>query len=370
MQQDFSRRHFARLLGAGAAVAAFPSVIARGAPGAPVLLNSNENPYGPSAAAMKAMRDALGEVFRYPDDAESALAETVARHHGLSTSEVLLGNGSSDILRLAAAAFLGTGRKLVTANPTFESLWRHAPAGTEIVKVDLNAAFAHDVPKMLEAAKDASLVYVCNPNNPTATITPKAAVKALLNGLPVSAFVLVDEAYHHYVQSSDYESVAPLVASKPNLIVVRTFSKIYAMAGLRCGYALAQKPMIEKLAAQQAFNVMNLLACVAATASLGDSAHVAASRKRNHDIRAWLTTQLDRHGYRVLPSEANFVMIDTRTDVKPLIAAFRQQNVRVGRLFPALPHHLRVTIGTADEMRRFADAFRVATSRVSQLREP
>lgn len=357
MQQDFSRRHFARLLGAGAAVAAFPSVIARGAPGAPVLLNSNENPYGPSAAAMKAMRDALGEVFRYPDDAEAALAETVARHHGLSTSEVLLGNGSSDILRLAAAAFLGTGRKLVTANPTFESLWRHAPAGTEIVKVDLNAAFAHDVPKMLEAAKDASLVYVCNPNNPTATITPKAAVKALLDGLPASAFVLVDEAYHHYVESSDYESVAPLVRSKPNLIVARTFSKVFAMAGLRCGYALGQKATLERLAAHQAYNALNLLALVAANASLDDAAHVTASRKKNHDVRAWTVAELEKLGYRTLPSEANFMMVELRREVRPVLTAFRERGVHVGRLFPPLPRHLRVTVGTAEEMARFVEVF-------------
>ena len=357
MQNNLSRRHFARLLGAGAAVATFPSVLARSAPGAPILLNSNENPHGASPAAMRAIRDALGDVFRYPDDAENDLLAAIAKLHGVTPSEILFGNGSSDILRLAAFAFPG---KLVTADPTFESLWRHTRG--EIVKVPIDASFAHDLEKMLEASRDAALVYICNPNNPTATITPKRAVRAFLDALPPSVPVLVDEAYHHYVESPDYESVAPLIATKPNLIVLRTFSKIYAMAGMRCGYAIAQKPLIEKLAAQQAFNVMNLLACVAATASLGDSAHVAASRKRNHDIRAWLTTQLDRHGYRVLPSEANFVMIDTRTDVKPLIAAFRQQNVRVGRLFPALPHHLRVTIGTAEEMRRFVDAFRVVVS--------
>jgi len=357
MQHDLSRRHFARLFAAGAAVAAFPSVIARGAPGAPVLLNSNENPYGPSAAAMKAIRDALGEVFRYPDEAETALAETVARHHGLSTSEVLLGNGSSDILRLAAAAFAGAGRKLVTANPTFESLWFHA-AGSEIVKVPLDASFAHDVPKMLEAAKDASLVYVCNPNNPTATITPKAAVKALLEGLPASAFVLVDEAYHHYVESPAYESVAPLVRSKPNLIVARTFSKVFAMAGLRCGYALAQKATLERLAAHQAFSALNLLALVAANASLDDAAHVAASRKKNHDVRAWTVAELEKLGYRTLPSEANFMMVDLRREVRPVIAAFRERGVRVGRLFPPLPQHLRVTVGTPEEMARFVEVFR------------
>jgi histidinol-phosphate aminotransferase len=360
MQQDLSRRHFAQLLGAGAAVAAFPSVLARARPGGPILLNSNENPYGPSPAAMRAIRDSLGEVFRYPDDAEAELAAAVAKLHGVTTGEVLLGNGSSDILRLAAAAFPG---KLVTANPTFEALWSHA-RGSEIVKVPLDAAYAHDLGKMLDASRGAALVYVCNPNNPTATITPKAALRSFLDAVPLSVTVLVDEAYFHYVESSDYESVAPLIATKPNLIVARTFSKIYAMAGLRCGYALAQHATIEKLAAQQAWNAINLLAAVAAIASLGDTAHVIASRKRNHETRAFVTGELAALGYRTLPSEANFMMIDVRRDVKPLIAQLREQGVRVGRLFPPMPQHLRVTIGTAEEMKKFVDVFRNATRSV------
>jgi histidinol-phosphate aminotransferase len=353
MQQEFSRRHFATLLGAGAAVAAFPSVLARATPGAPILLNSNENPHGPSPAAMRAIRDSLGEVFRYPDDAEDELRATIAKLHGVSTSEVLLGNGSSDILRLAAFAFPG---KLVTANPTFEALWGHARG--EVVKVPLDANYAHDLEKML----DGSLVYLCNPNNPTATITPKAAVRAYLDAVPASTTVLVDEAYLHYVESPDYESVTPLIATKPNLIVARTFSKVYAMAGLRCGYALAQEATIKKLAAQQAWNAINLLAAVAAIASLNDSAHVAASRKRNHETRAYVIGELASLGYQTLPSEANFMMIAMRQDVKPVIAQFREQGVRVGRLFPPMPQHLRVTIGTMDEMKRFVEVFRSAVA--------
>jgi histidinol-phosphate aminotransferase len=351
---EVSRRSFGRLLGAGAAVVAFPRVLARPNAAAPILLNSNENPYGPSPAAMKAMRDAMAEAFRYPDDHEAALAEAIAASHGVSTSEVLLGNGSSDILRLAAAAFLPGGKKLVTAEPTFESLWTHA-RGNEIVRVPLDAAFAHDLPKMLEAARGAALVYISNPNNPTATITPKASIRAFLDALPHETVVLVDEAYHHYVESSDYESVIPLVAKKPNLIVARTFSKIYAMAGLRCGYAVAQKSLLDRMIPHQAFNAMNLMACVAARASLLDSDHVAAGRKKNHDTRAWLIAELERLGYRTLPSEANFVMIDMRTEVRPIILAMRERGVRPGRVFHAMPKHLRVTIGTAEEMARFVE---------------
>ena len=338
-------------------MAAFPGVLAKTNASGPVLLNSNENPNGPSPSAMKAMREAMAESFRYPDDYEAALAETIAASHGLSTSEVLLGNGSSDILRLAAAAFLPGGKKLVTAEPTFESLWNHS-RGNEIIKVPLDAAFAHDLPKMLEASRGASLVYLCNPNNPTATITPKAGIRTFLDALSPETIVLVDEAYHHYVDSDDYESVIPLIAKKANLVVARTFSKIYALAGLRCGYAVAQKPLVERMLAHQAFNAMNLMACVAARASLLDAHHVSAGRKKNHDTRAWLVGELERLGYRTLPSEANFVMIDMRTEVRPIILAMREKDVRPGRVFHAMPRHLRVTVATPEEMRRFVAVLR------------
>ena len=354
---ELSRRHFAQLLGTAAALAAVPhDAFARSTD--PILLNSNENPYGPSPAAMRAMRDAMTQAFRYPDDAEDALRDAIANLHGLTTAEVLLGNGSSDLLQLAAAAFPG---KLVTADPTFESLWVHA-RGSEIVKVPLTSSYAHDLPAMLDAARDATLVYICNPNNPTATITPKESVRTFLNAVPASTVVLVDEAYHHYAESPQYESVAPLVASKPNLIVARTFSKIYAMAGVRCGYALANKELVQRMAQHQPFNAMNLFACVGATASLADTQHALESKKKNRDTRAWLASELRSLGYSTLPSDANFVMIELHRDVKPVIAAFRERGLRVGRLFPALPQNLRVTLGTRAEMERFLGAFREITA--------
>lgn len=347
-----SRRSFAVLVGAGAAAAAtLPSILA--ASSKTILLNSNENPYGPSPGAMQAMRDAMAEAFRYPDDAEEALGEAVAKVHGVPREQVLLGNGSSDILRLAATAF---GSRLVTAEPTFEALWFAVPAA-DTVKVPLDASYAHDLPKMLEAATS-GLVYICNPNNPTATITPKAAMRTFLDAVPAATTVLVDEAYHHYAEGADYESVVPLVAKYPNLVVARTFSKIYAMAGIRCGYAIAQKSLIQQLASSQAWNAMNLMACVAARASLADSAHAVESKKKNSETRTWLVKELDTLGYRTLPSEANFIMIDMRTEVRPVIQAFHEHGVRVGRLFPPMPKHLRVTIGTRDEMDRFLETFK------------
>jgi histidinol-phosphate aminotransferase len=170
--------------------------------------------------------------------------------------------------------------------------------------------------------------------------------------------VLVDEAYHHYAASADYESVAPLVKSKPNLNVARTFSKIYGMAGLRAGYALANRDVIKKLDAQKSWDTMNVMALVAARASLGDSNFVAEGRHRNAATRQSVVESLGAMGYKIIPSEANFVMIDLRRDVKPVITGMRTRGVHVGRLFPALPHHLRVTIGTPEEMQRFVETFR------------
>lgn len=360
-KRALSRRSFARLLGAGAAVAAFPSVplaLARPAASGPVLLNSNENPLGPSPAAVKAMREALTEVFRYPDQAEEELGEAIAHAHGVTGEQLLLGNGSSDILRLAAGAFATKGRTVVMADPSFEIIALHATRfGAEVVKVPLTATYAHDVERMAAAAKGAGLIYVCNPNNPTATITPKKAARWLIDNVPETTTVLVDEAYHHYATGSDYESVLPLVKTKPNLIVARTFSKVYALAGSRCGYAIAQPPMIETLRAQQAFNVPNLLGVLAARAALLDEAHVAAARRHNSETRTHLAKDLSALGYSMLPSEANFVMIELRRDIRPVIAAFRERNIRVGRVFAAMPQNLRVTIGLREEMARFTQAF-------------
>ncbi len=355
-----SRRAFAQILGAGAAVAALPFPLAAAPrPAGVVRLSANENPYGPSPAAMNAIRESLADVWRYPDEAADALVDPVAKLHGVSTDQVILGDGSSEILKLTAETFLDRNHQLVIADPTFEAIASHAATlGAEVTKVPLDANYAHDVPRM---TKDAGVIYICNPNNPTATITPKLALRTLISSVSATTIVLVDEAYHHYATGSDYESVIPLVSTHPNLVVSRTFSKIYGMAGLRCGYAIGQKPTIERMRRQQAWDSMNIVALVAARASLGDKDHVARGRQRNSDTRAWVFQQLDRLGYTHLPSETNFMMIDVRTDVLPIIRGMRERNVHVGRLFPALPHHLRVTVGTPEQMQRFVDAFRETT---------
>ncbi|HYG64516.1 MAG TPA: aminotransferase class I/II-fold pyridoxal phosphate-dependent enzyme, partial [Thermoanaerobaculia bacterium] len=292
------------------------------------------------------------------------LSAALASHHGLGTGQTLLGPGSNEILRLVTTAFAGSSKKIVMADPAFEVVALYARAlGIEVVKVPLTADFRHDVPKMLAAASPGTgLIYVCNPNNPTGSLTPKGELRALLAESRGKAMVLVDEAYHHYAESPDYESVIPLVAEHPHLIVARTFSKVYALAGLRCGYAVARPDVIEKLWAHRAWDVSNAAALVAARASLGDPAYVERSRRLNRETRDLVTAEMERLGYRTIPSQTNFVMIDLRRESRPVIDALRERGVRVGRVFPALPNHLRVSLGTREQMQTFLAAFRQAVA--------
>jgi histidinol-phosphate aminotransferase len=362
---SLSRRGFVQILGAGAAAAALrPQLIAalpltdeKAAVSGVVRLSSNENPYGPSPAALNAMRRAFDLAWRYPDEAADALVAELAKQHAVGNDHLLLGDGSGEILKLAADAFTGPGKAVVVAEPTFEAIARYArTAGAEAVKVPLTSDYRHDLGRMLPAG--AGLVYLCNPNNPTASLTPKAEVRSFLARVPASTAVLVDEAYFHYADSDDYESVIPLVKDHPNLVVARTFSKIHGMAGLRCGYAVAQPETIERLKEQQAWDTVNIMALVAARASLGDPAHLERSRRLNRDTRSYVTSSLAGMGYQPIPSNANFLMANLGRDVGPVIEALKGRGVEVGRRFPAMPESLRVTIGTRPQMEAFLSALR------------
>jgi histidinol-phosphate aminotransferase len=359
MATALTRRGFTQLLGFGVASAALRPTLSLAAEAPAVAtasgvvrLSSNENPYGPSPAAFDAMRKAFDLSWRYPDEAADALAADLAKLHGVPEDHILLGAGSSEILKLAASAYTGQGRPAVTADPTFEAVAHYSKAiGAEVVKVPLTPEQRHDLGKMLPAG--AGLIYLCNPNNPTASLTPAAEVRAFLARVPAGTAVLVDEAYAHYVESPDWESVIPRVGDAPNLIVARTFSKVYGMAGLRCGYAVAQPATIRRLKEQQAFDSISIMALAAARASLADAGHVETSRSRNRETRAFTRSGLEAMGYPPIPSETNFLMADLRRDVGPVIAALKKQGVEVGRKFPTMPTHLRVTVGTRPQMERF-----------------
>ena len=364
-----SRRRFAQLLGAGAAAVVVRPSFSFAKPtqavttplteGGIVRLSANENPYGPSSKALQAITDSFGLACRYPDEHNNVLIDKLAKLNGVSHDQILLGDGSGEILKLCAETFTGPQNgKLVAADPTFEAILNNASAnGAEIVKVPLTSSFAHDLPKMLAAAKG-GLIYVCNPNNPTASITPKDELRDFLAKAPPETMILVDEAYFHYANTPDYESVIPLVRDHPNLIVSRTFSKVYGMAGLRCGYCVAQKETVERMRPNQMWDSVNCMALAAATASLDDPDHVPNGQRLNSEAKAFTLTELGKLGYKSIPSQANFIMFDCKRSVVPLIKKMKERRVQVGRLFPALPNHMRLTIGKKSEMETFLSVFK------------
>jgi histidinol-phosphate aminotransferase len=367
---SISRRKFAQLLGAGVATAVVRPRLSFAKPaqspatsltagGNIVRLSANENPYGPCPKALQAITDSFGLACRYPDEHNNVLIDKLAKLNNVDREEILLGDGSGEILKLCAETFTGSQNgKLVAADPTFEAILNNASAnGAEVIKIPLTSSFAHDLPKMIAAAKS-GLIYVCNPNNPTASITPKGELRDFIAKTPRETMILVDEAYFHFADSPDYESVIPLVKDHPNLIVSRTFSKIYGMAGLRCGYCVAQKEPIERMRRQQMWDSVNCMALAAATASLDDLEHVPNGQRLNKEAKQFTTSELEKMGYKSIPSQANFIMFDCKRPVVPLIKAMKEQNVHVGRLFPALPNHMRLTIGKKSEMETFLATFR------------
>jgi histidinol-phosphate aminotransferase len=369
-----SRRQFARTAaGAGLALAAPATAAAR--PSLPhgeradaIQLNSNENPYGPSEAALAAVAAAPAGFSRYPDAAETRLLAAIARRHAVAPENVVLGCGSGEVLRMADGAFLGPDRTVVVCEPTFEAVLNYARVTrAEAVRVPQTADFRHDLAAM-GAACDArtGLVYVCNPNNPTGTIVSRDELAAFLGRVPPTAALVVDEAYEHFVDDERYGSAMAWATARPNVVVVRTFSKIYGLAGLRLGYAVSTAENVRRMRAFATWDNANAAALAAAEASLGDDAHVDRERRRNVDTRRWLEAALRRDGRRAIPSHTNFVMIDVGGDVGPVIAAFRQRGILVGRRFPSMPTWLRVSIGTPEEMRAFVAALRVIVPSAGQ----
>lgn len=367
MSVPLSRRRFAATL-AGASVAAALPAEASLPPGAPsdaIQLNSNENPYGPSPRALEALSRAQAVASRYPDAAERRLYEAVAAAHGVAPEQVVFGCGSGEVLQMAAMAFLRPGRTLVACATTFEAVLGYARvAAAETIQVPLSEDFRHDLPKMLAACDERTgLVYVCNPNNPTGTMVTRDELAVFLERAPKTATVLVDEAYHHFADDPRYASAFEWLPRMPNLLLVRTFSKAHGLAGLRIGYGVAHQETAAAVRAHAAFDNANAGALAAALASFGDDAHVAAQRTLNRDTRGWLCRELEKDGRRYIPSHANFVMIDLGRDAAPTIEAFRQRGILVGRRFPSMPRWLRVSVGTAAEMRAFMDAFRSIMAR-------
>ncbi len=364
-----TRRKLAQTLGAAAGAALLDTPfgrsvaqasVRRGMPEDVVQLNSNENPYGPSPKALEAVGRSGQVANRYPDSLEDQVHQAIAKHHGVAPDRIVLGCGSSEILRMADMAFTGPGKTAVVAEPTFEAVLSYAKAiRAEAVKVPLTADFRHDLRRMAEACNEKTgLVYVCNPNNPTGTIVTGEELAAFAAKVPASVTILVDEAYHHFVEDPRYKSACDLLERFSNIVVARTFSKIYGMAGLRLGYAVGSQAKIAEMAKFASWNNTNAAVLSAALASLADPDLVPRQRKALNDTRRWLVAEMAKQGRRTIRSETNFVMIDMASDVAPIIQAFRSRKILVGRKFPSLPNWLRVSIGKREEMEAFVAALR------------
>ncbi len=364
---DLSRRNFLQSVGIGAGAAALGSLPIESAfawaeprrashPDGPILLNSNENAYGPPEKVKLAMQGALSLANRYPDHQYDELVSRIAKLHDVKLPQVLVGCGSTEILRVSADAFLAPGKKLLQAAPTFEALsWYARSRGAETVSVPLTASFAHNLEAMLaQVDSSTGLVYICNPNNPTASLTPRNDLDAFLRKLPAGVMVLMDEAYHHFAgDSPDYASYLDKKLDDPRIIVARTFSKIYGMAGIRLGYAVAAQETIQRMRPYQLQDNVNQVAARAGVAGLDDAATIRADIARNAADRKEFFAQAAARMLEPIPSFTNFAMMNASRPVTEVIAHFKKNNILVGRRFPAMESYVRVSLGTPAQMREF-----------------
>ena len=324
-------------------------------------LANNENPYGPPQSVMTAMMDAMKYANRYgyPD---GGIVQAIADHHGVKPENVLLGAGSGEILQVIGSAFLHGGKKVIGVDPTYGTVYQHASGiKADAIRLPLLPDYRQDMPLMIKATKanyrDVGFVYLCNPNNPTGVIVPKQEVRQLLDSIPEDMPVLIDEAYHHFVEDPNYETATPYVQEGRPVIVARTFSKIVGLAGMRLGYAIAPKHLIDRM---RPYSVASINAIVkhGGVAALKDTAAQEEVKRLNSQLRKKTVADLQALGYSSIPSECNFFMVHIKRPVVPVIEEFRAKGVLVGRPFPPMTEHLRVSVGTAEEMSRFMVAFK------------
>lgn len=379
---SLSRRVFVRTLGAGGAgalllgrpVGFWPEMALHAAETEPLLLHNNENPMGPGKAARDAihawLRPNAAETGRYIGNVRD-LMKTIAAHYNVAPENVMIGNGSSQILETATWILTGKTKPLVTAAPTYEECASHAKVlGTPVLAVPLDAALRLDLDGMAAASRGAGLVFVNNPNNPTATVHSGNAIAGFIDRVLASSpdtTVLIDEAYHDYVTDRSYATQVPLALTNPRVIVARTFSKAHGLAGMRVGYAISHPKTIEALRRWHYGDTLNLLGVSAAGASIADTAHMEQEKARNTEARDFTVDWFKRAGFKATDSQANFIFVEIRRPARQFREACQAQRVLIARDFPPFEKsHVRISIGTLDEMRRattvFAKILGVATS--------
>ncbi len=365
---SISRRHF---LGAGAALGALaltgcqsggslakePPFAPSPAQSGPLALNFNENSLGLPPSAQQALAEALPTAFRYPDQAKADLMASLAAHHQIDAGQLIYGNGSSEILKMAVDALAVEGAQLVMPDPTYGVVEDYALArGMKVVKVPLTSEFETDLAAMkaaVAAHPGKSVVYLCNPNNPTGLMLPQGELNAWLKEGSETLGFIVDEAYAEYVNDPTFVSAIALTGHNPHLVVARTFSKIYALAGLRVGYGIAHPQRIQAMAAQASIDNANLAGCVAAKAALDDPEWVTQSRASNQQSLALVLATLDALGLKALPCNANFLFHEVKGDTATYQQRMKEAGILVGRAFNHSNGWNRLSLGRPDEMTRF-----------------
>jgi len=376
-----SRRSFFRFAAGASALASLPILtearLAMAArpkfadPNKGIHIDANENPLGPSQAARQAISDIIPKGGRYEFTMEMDLAETFAKLEGLNPESVMPFAGSSDPLHYTVLAYTNKSKPLVVADPGYEApMWAAQVSGAPIIKVPLmdpTGAASHDLKKMISASTTPGVIYICNPNNPTGTCTPRADIEWAVANQPKGSILLIDEAYIHLC---DEPSALNFVKEGKDVIVLRTFSKLYGMAGIRMGFAVGRPDLIAKYQ-QFGQNSLPITALAAAKASLTDPDLVPSRRKIIGDIRrenlAWLKSQ----GYACTPSESNCFMLDVKRPGNEVLSAMAAKEIYIGRIWPAWPTQVRITVGTADEMAAFRKSFtEVMASPTAGLKAP
>lgn len=320
-----------------------------------IRLDKNENPYGPSDNVAAALRSGLEIANRFPESELDALTKRIADVHGVHPEQVILGCGSTEILSMCSRAFLGPQSKLLISTPGFEPMAGYArTAGAYVQMVPLARNYTNDLALMAQQSAAASLVYISNPHNPTGTITPRKNIEELIRALPAHTYVIVDEAYHHYVTpSSSYASFIDHPLNDSRVIVTRTFSKIYGLAGMRIGYGIAAAQTVQRIVVYRLPEEVNVSAARAARIALEANDHIQTCAQRNTDNRQEFFNQANARMLRWIDSQTNFVLLNTGRNGREISEHFRKNNILLASGFPSMENYVRVTVGSPDEMKEF-----------------
>jgi len=364
ISRGFSRRNFGRIatmITAGAALPFFdePALAQLSRVDAPpdsVMINSNENPLGPSPAAREAAKAMVDQGGRYLFGETTKVRSLLAQQEDLPENHVKIYPGSSNPLTWAVLAFCSPTKPYVVADPGYEAGARAAQfIGAKSINVPLTKEYTHDVKAMVAASPDAGLIYICNPNNPTGTLTSQEDIEWLMANKPKGTIVMIDEAYTHITPTAPFNSA--MVKADKDVIILRTFSKIYGMAGLRAGAAIGRPELLSKIYNYSQNGMLPITSMAAAYASLADKNLVPERRKKIGDVRNDVFSFLDKHNFSFVPSVSNCFMVDCKRPGGQIASAMLKEKVVIGRVWRSWPNYVRVTVGLPDEMEKFKAAF-------------